>query len=174
VALRNDQEAARALDDVLADICDHVHSIIATHLPIQYKSIKAFVDVLPLNQSPTSYPFASTVINIQVATEGHADEGDDQICVVIPLGEWEKGSLVLHELGVVLELSEGDVVVFPSCKITHFNLDFEGVRCSIVLFSDKHGKDWVRFRNGWSGHIAEKKSNYDTESDEDVDMRIVN
>ena len=142
------------LDNALADICRYIEALVALHLPDQYASIKAFVDVLPLNHSPTSYPFSSFVINLQATAKAHKDEGDDTVCVSIPFGNWTQGQLVLHELGMVLDLTLGDVVIFPSCYITHFGLDFAGVRCSLILFSDKHGKDWVRFRNGWKDHMV--------------------
>jgi hypothetical protein len=61
---------------------------------------------------------------------------------------------VLYEAGVVLELVMGDVVIFPSGHITHFNLDYKGTWCSIVMFTDKRGDEWVNSRNGWGHHIV--------------------
>jgi hypothetical protein len=48
----------------------------------------------------------------------------------------------------------GDVVIFPSGHITHFNLDYEGTRCSLVMFMDKQGDEWVKNRNGWAHHMV--------------------
>jgi hypothetical protein len=112
------------------------------------------VDVLPLNEAPTAYPFPGFVLNIQVMTDGHLDSGDNTICVVVPFGDWKGGELVLYELGLVLDMSPGDILVFPSDKITHFNLNFRGIRCSVVMHSDAHGKTWVENRNGWDSHIV--------------------
>jgi hypothetical protein len=173
--LRKNPLLAHAIERTLADICRYVHKLMAVYAPNEYRKIKAFVDVLPLNQSPTSYPFASFVVNVQASLEAHKDGGDDTLCVTIPFGKWTSGRLVLHEAGIVLDLSVGDVVIFPSCYITHFNLDFDGVRCSIVMFSDKHGKEWLRFRNGWNGHMVVKDTiSYSLEQTnleiEDVDM----
>jgi hypothetical protein len=103
--------------DTIADISDYVHSIVAAHLPAYYEKIKVFVDVLPLNYYPTSYPFESFVINIQVATDGHLDPKDDTLCFILPFGNWTGGGLVLHELGIVVELTEGTGVLFPSSDI---------------------------------------------------------
>ena len=154
--LKTDAQMAQVLDDALAPICQYVNSIISTFLPSEYLTVKAFVDVLPLNHYPTSYPFGSFVVNIQALTGPHKDAWDDTFCVVIPFGLWTKGQLVLYEAGIVLELVVGDVAIFPSYQITHFNLAYEGIRCSLVFFSDRHGRDWVRFRNGWDGHMVVK------------------
>jgi hypothetical protein len=59
----------------------------------------------------------------------------------------------LHELGLVIKLEAGDVLVFPSCNITHFNLHFTGKRGSLVLHSDRQGGRWVKDCNGWERHI---------------------
>ena len=124
------------------------------YLPEQYKRIKAFVDVLPLNERPTSYPFPGFVLNIQVSTEGHLDAGDNTICVVIPFRSWDNGGIVLYEPRLLLDLSPGDILIFPSYKITHFNLHFSGFRYSVVMHSDKYGESWARDRNGWTNHIV--------------------
>lgn len=55
----------------------------------------------------------------------------------------------MFEPGFVFRLHAWDMVFFPSCDITHFNLDFEGIRLSLVLHSDKYGDQWVRSGNGW-------------------------
>jgi hypothetical protein len=81
---------------------------------------------------------------------------DKRICVVMPFGDWEGGELCLYELGLVIKLKPGDIVIFPSCDITHFNLHFTGLRGSLVLHSDKQGDSWVQDFNGWSAHITRK------------------
>jgi hypothetical protein len=138
------------LENSIEDICNYVHGIISTHGSAEYIEIKAFVDVLPLNHYPRTYPFASYVINVQGATAGHKDMRDKIWCVTIPFGDYSGGSLALYEAGVVVEKGVGDVIIFPSSLFTHFNLDFEGIRCSLILFSDRHGDDWAEGRNGWN------------------------
>lgn len=152
--LKKDPQTAEVIEHALQEIADYVHAIIARFLPNEYKTVKAFVDVLPLNYCPITYPFASFVVNVQGATEAHKDPGDDTLCVTIPFGEWTDGDLILYESGVVLDLVVGDIIAFPSCSLTHFNMDFDGIRGSVIFFSDKHGKDWVRFRNGWNEHMV--------------------
>lgn len=86
---------------------------------------------------PPGYPFGSIVINLNVVTNGHRDTMDHKVCLVIVLGEHEGGELCLEEPGLVLPMKSGDIVLFQSCKITHFNLHYKGERASIVLHSDK-------------------------------------
>lgn len=100
-----------------------------------------------------TYPFPGFVLNLQVATEAHTDTNDDTICVVIPFGDYTGGELVLHEAGIVLELVEGDILIFPSYRLTHYNLHFKGVRGSVVMHSDSKVKSWIKDRNGWDKHI---------------------
>jgi len=145
-----------ALSSSLSDICHHIHSVVAQLTPSEYIQIKAFVDVLPLNHSPTTYPFGGMVLNIQASSTAHKDHRDKIYCVTVPFGDYKDGELVLHEPGLVIEANVGDIIIFPSCDVTHFNLDFEGIRCGMIFYSDRHGDDWVRFRNGWKNHIVVK------------------
>ena len=138
----------------LNDVCDVVSSIIKKHLPHVHDILSIFCDILPLNGRPCTYPFPGCVINLQVATQGHIDIGDDTICVVIPFGEFEGGELVLHEAGLIIDMKEGDILIFPSYRLTHYNMHFKGIRGSVVMHSDKEGKKWVKDRNGWRYHMA--------------------
>lgn len=108
-----------------------------------------YADVLPGKESSPIYPFTSMVINLNVCTRAHRDCKDMDICVVIALGDFKGGELCLFEPGIVLELCPGDVIIFPSLRITHFNLHYIGKRASVVLNSDRDGEQWVENRNGW-------------------------
>ena len=55
----------------------------------------------------------------------------------------------MYLAGVVVELSNGDFIIFDSVKITHFNLHFTGKRASLVLHSDADGRYWEESRNQW-------------------------
>jgi len=72
----------------------------------------------------------------------------------MPFGEWKGGELCLFEPRLVFKLEPGDILVFPSSKITHFNLHMEGIRCSLVLQTDKELVRWTEERNGWANHMA--------------------
>jgi hypothetical protein len=108
---------------------------------------------LPASQQSPVHPFCSFVVNIQVASWGHRDPYDDVICLIIPIGSFTGGQLCLFEPGIIIDMKPGDVVVFPSSRITHFNLHFKGIRHSLVCQTDVHMKDWTERRNGWEPYI---------------------
>lgn len=95
------------------------------------------------------YPFTKLVVNLGAQTQGHIDPKDNDLCVVVPFGEWEGGELCLYQPGVVLELEPGDVVVFPSNRIAHFNLEISGLRGSLVMATDVNLDAWKANRNHW-------------------------
>jgi hypothetical protein len=123
-------------------------------LPEEYQEIEVYCRSLSFGDLPASHPFAGVVVNFCVSCNGHRDWIDKLLCVVIPFGDWEGGELVLYELGLVIKLKPGDILIFPSCHITHFNLHFSGLRGSLVLHSDIQGDKWVKNLNGWSKHIV--------------------
>ncbi|KAJ6588086.1 hypothetical protein B0H19DRAFT_923866, partial [Mycena capillaripes] len=118
-------------------------------MPGEHARISVYATKLPLNQRSSAHPFGGFVLNVAVSTDGHRDEGDKIFCVVIPFGEWVGGELGLYEPGLLFRLRPWDAIIFSSCDVTHFNLDFEGIRCSLVLHSDKYGDRWVQNKNDW-------------------------
>ena len=92
-------------------------------------------------------------MNLNVATRIHRDYRDENICIVISISEGSGGELCLMELGLVLDLQCGDVVIFKSSKLSHFNLHYTGKRASLVFHSDKTSESWVKDRNGWKNNI---------------------
>jgi hypothetical protein len=93
------------------------------------------------------------VVNLGVATSAHRDPGDDEFCLVITLQRCIGGGTCFYEPGIVVESCDGDGAAFPSCKVTHFNLHFDGIHSSLVLHSDSSGKEWAENYNRWSGHV---------------------
>jgi hypothetical protein len=156
-AIKDNPERFQSITDILQDVCKIVCDVLQKHLPDAFDRLRVFCEILPLNQMPATYPFPGFVLNIQVCTEAHVDANDDTICVVIPFGPYEGGELVLYEAGLVLEIQEGDILIFPSYCLTHFNLHFTGVRGSVVMHSDKAVTTWNANRNGWNRHIVVKK-----------------
>lgn len=75
------------------------------------------------------------------------------MCTVLVIGNHKGGELVLHEPGLVIEAKEGYLIIFPSGRISHFNLHYKGLRGSMVLHTDKALEAWVKNRNGWGGNI---------------------
>lgn len=122
-------------------------------LPDVYKELDLYCEILPLGGDSPSRPFSGVVVNISVSTNGHRDASDKLICTVIPFGNWEGGEVCLYELGLVIQLKAGDILIFPSSNITHFNLHFVGLRGSLVLHSDVQGDHWVKDFNGWESSM---------------------
>lgn len=90
------------------------------------------------------------MLNIAACTWAHRDKGDKRLCLVVPFGDFKGGQLCLYETGFSFNLKLGDVLIFPSCDLTHFNLYFTGKRGTLVLHSDRQGDSWVRDAHGWS------------------------
>ncbi|SJL16470.1 uncharacterized protein ARMOST_19996 [Armillaria ostoyae] len=146
--------------DLLAKLFQNIMSFVnvCALLPGIYKELTVFVDHLPLNDHSLAYPFSGFVINVGVATDGHRDGFDKLACVVILFGEWTGGELCLYEAGFVWHLKPWDILIFPSGRITHFNLHFTGLCGSLVMHSDKGGDAWAQGEelgyNGWLHAVA--------------------
>ncbi|OAX31363.1 hypothetical protein K503DRAFT_671843, partial [Rhizopogon vinicolor AM-OR11-026] len=106
-------------------------SRIETYLKEDFEMLMEIASVLPGNCFSPAAPFISLVININVRTKAHRDSSDRHLCLVIPVGHFEGGALCLLENGLVLELRSGDVALFRSSEVTHFNLDYRGARASL-------------------------------------------
>ncbi|TFK58157.1 hypothetical protein BDN72DRAFT_740048, partial [Pluteus cervinus] len=122
--LQNNSIRYSLCQQALSPYFSWMSSMVEAHLPAEYKKLQEYANVLPGNELAPAHPFAGFVINLNVATDLHRDWGDESICVVTVASDCEGGELVLVELGIVLELKHGDMVVFPSSKITHFNQHF--------------------------------------------------
>lgn len=118
------------------------------------KILTTIIDVLPGGQQSDYHPFTSCVVNLNVTTSCHRDSKDKLLCLVLVIQDKDThgGELGLLEPGIVLGLRNGDVVVFPSGEITHFNNWLKGVRSSLVFQTDIAFDQWVRDRNGFRGN----------------------
>ena len=123
-------------------------------LPDVYEQLDAYARLLPGNNHALSAPFLGLVINLNVVTTAHRDAKDSCACLVLAIGDFEGGELVLYEPGLVIPLQNGDFVVFSSYHITHFNLHYRGRRSSIVLHTDREMVKWQTTRNGWSANSS--------------------
>lgn len=124
------------------------------YLPEDYDELSIYVEQLPLDAASPCYPFAGFVINLSACTWAHRDKGDKRLCLVVPFGEYQGGELCLYETGFCFDLKPGDVLIFPSCDLTHFNLHFQGLRGTLVLHSDRQGDSWVRDFHGWARYFV--------------------
>jgi hypothetical protein len=60
----------------------------------------------------------------------------------------------MKEPGIVVELLQGDFIIFQSARVTHFNTHYQGKRASMVLHTDKEIQCWARNRNGWGDNTT--------------------
>ncbi|PIL36998.1 hypothetical protein GSI_00690 [Ganoderma sinense ZZ0214-1] len=134
--------------DALCNALDQLRA----HLGDLYFEIACYADEIPGRKASPCHPFAGFVLNFNIATKGHRDSKDLKACLVLPIGIFTGGELCLVEPGLVLPLRSGDVMVFPSCDITHFNLTYTGTRASLVCHSDRDGLKWVGNKMGWRGN----------------------
>lgn len=85
-----------------------------------------------------------------MVTSAHRDAKDLKACLVLVIGTHTGGELCLMEPGIVLPLRSGDLVIFQSPKVTHFNMHYKGVRASLVLHSDREGLKYAMDHNMWN------------------------
>jgi len=83
-------------------------------------------------------------------TEPHRDVKEAQYgysCIVC-CGEFTGAALILYELGIIVEMAAGDLILFPDSIITHSNEEAEGKRIFIVTFTQENIYDyWHRKYN---------------------------
>jgi hypothetical protein len=122
-------------------------------LPDSYKTLSYLIEALPNCDTSPVHPFSGFVLNVNVSTRIHRDWGDEDICLVLVLSDCVGGELCLLEPGVVLKLNTGDIIIFKSADISHFNLHYTGKRASLVFHTDKAARSWAKDRNGWNHNM---------------------
>ncbi|KAE9386413.1 hypothetical protein BT96DRAFT_839269, partial [Gymnopus androsaceus JB14] len=135
-----------ALEDVLEEViekCLHHH-------PDTFDAVEASVDIFLLQETSPVKPFTSFIVNLNVLTIIHKDQGNLKGCIVMVIGDHKGGKLCLFEPCLVLEVKNGDFTVFHSQKISYFNLHYKGVHCSIAIHSDRTGISYQKDSNGWA------------------------
>ncbi|KAJ6544865.1 hypothetical protein DFH09DRAFT_841075, partial [Mycena vulgaris] len=93
-------------------------------LPEDYKQLSIWCDALPLASDSPAAPFRGFVINLNTCTWAYHDKGDKHLYLVVPFGNCKGGQFCLYETGLPWDLRLGDVLVFHSCNLIHFNLHF--------------------------------------------------
>ncbi|KAJ7916118.1 hypothetical protein B0H13DRAFT_2323610 [Mycena leptocephala] len=143
------------LATAFTDFFELLHVSLESLLPEDTDELSMYVEELPLHASSPCYPFGGFVINISACSWGHRDKKDKRKCLVAPMGKFTGGKLCLYEAGLSFDLKMGDVLVFPSAELTHFNTHFTGRRATLVLHSDGDGGDsWLKDAHGWSTWIV--------------------
>ena len=110
------------------------------------------VDIMPLQEFSYARPFTGLIININVATVAHKDNGDSGGCIVISLGPFTGGQLCLYQPHLAVETRSGDAVAFNSKRYVHFNLHYKGTRCSLVFQSDQSALSHLKDMNSWKSN----------------------
>lgn len=124
---------------------------VRVNLPQEHERLEELIECLPLCASPISRPCSGYVYNVHASLDAHRDGMDTVMCFVIPFGEWEGAELVIYELGLVFELSSGDLTAFRSDALTHFNKEIRGgTRGSFAIQTDSHLNRWKDGRNEWT------------------------
>jgi hypothetical protein len=112
-------------------------------LPDSYKKLAAYGNCLPGDEFLAGYPFGGIVLNLNVATNIHRDAEDLDLCLIIVVSHCIAGDLVLREPGIVLAQRNGDLSSFPSGDFSHYNMNYIGLRASIVFHSDHASQSWT-------------------------------
>jgi predicted 2-oxoglutarate/Fe(II)-dependent dioxygenase YbiX len=76
-------------------------------------------------------------VNYNITTKFHIDLSDEGMCVIVPVGEWEGGELIIPQLGIKINLVKGQVVMMRSSLLVHGNYIARGFRIGLVFFSHK-------------------------------------
>ncbi|KIO05430.1 hypothetical protein M404DRAFT_15392 [Pisolithus tinctorius Marx 270] len=156
------QEMYQRFTVVFDEVFEWIRAKLKQCLPEEYEVMSMVARALPGNAFSPAEPFTSIVLNINVRTQVHRDRQDREFCLVLAIGQFQGGSLVLVEPGLVLELRQGDFVVFRSPEVSHLNLDYTGERASLVLHTDREMDSWVWNQNGWGHNVTLKFFRYDT------------
>ena len=60
---------------------------------------------------------------------------------------------MVYELGLVFALRFGDIFIFESSNLTHFNLEYTGYRGSLVMHTDSSIQRYMKDMNGWVAYL---------------------
>jgi len=112
------------------------------------------VDSLPSHEICPVEPFGGFVVNLNVTTTFHRDWKDWDVCGILVISsDCEGGGTVLHEVGLIVEARNGDFMLFPSRRMSHYNAHYKGMRASLVYHTDGAALNWLSDRNGWLDQI---------------------
>jgi len=122
-------------------------------LPDSYKTLSYLIEALPNCDTSPVHPFSGFVLNVNVSLCIHRNWGDEDICLVLVLSDCVGGELCLLEPGVVLKSNTGDIIIFKSADISHFNFHYTSKRASLVLHTDKAARSCAKDKNGWNHNM---------------------
>lgn len=124
---------------------------VARHLAAQHDLMKAMLPEDSKHPTWPDSPFATATLNLgpMTVTDPHRDGGNvlAGLCAVFLAGghKAEDGALlVFKEIKMAFELGSGDLIVFPSALLTHWNtsLTSKSLRRSLVFWT---GANAIRY-----------------------------
>ncbi|KIK82518.1 hypothetical protein PAXRUDRAFT_153670, partial [Paxillus rubicundulus Ve08.2h10] len=136
------------LEEVYNRLFEWLEMMTKNYLPSEYEVLVQLVPVLPSKATFLTLPFLSFPSSSTSICEAHQDAKDKGLCLVLPIRNFKGGSLLLKEQGLVLNLANGNFMVFRSAETMHFNLDYEGSQEFFMLHTDRTMDKWEERRNG--------------------------
>ncbi|KAK1231270.1 hypothetical protein PQX77_005610 [Marasmius sp. AFHP31] len=142
----------------MTPLLKYLATMVKERFPKENGELVAFISGLPLNAASPVHPFGGVAVNVNAATIVHLDPKDLNLCLVLAIHDCTGGELVLEGPGIVIRLKSGDFTIFPSKRISHYNLDFKGLRVSFAFSTDDAAKQWIEDNNGWLDNDYMKSS----------------
>ncbi|KAJ8583716.1 hypothetical protein M405DRAFT_716847, partial [Rhizopogon salebrosus TDB-379] len=101
-----------------------IEEVVSLSCLVGFRLLVELVEILPGKPDSPVSPFLSLVLNANVSTLAHLDGKDFVLCLVLAIGKFLGGRLVLGKQGPVVEARNGDFLAFCSESTTHFNLKY--------------------------------------------------
>jgi hypothetical protein len=105
------------------------------------------LDLPPCIDKTLFWPFCMMALNRNCYSLPHKDLNDFArgFCFLLCWGDFKGGDVSFKELGLKVPLKRGQLLIFRSALLTHWNQPvIEGVRHSMVLFTPSRMFDWKR------------------------------
>jgi len=133
ITKQTNHPASREFLQKNAELFDFVSKVFHQHYPKLYEvySKVSMPEKLVGN-------FGTVAVNVDYATEPHYDSDDfsNGLCWVMPIGNYTGGELRFFGLNIEVDLQPGDLICFQSKHLLHGNNPYEGIRHSLVFFTN--------------------------------------
>ncbi|RPA72983.1 hypothetical protein BJ508DRAFT_314248 [Ascobolus immersus RN42] len=121
------------------------------------------IELPPFVDKTLFWPFCMLAINRNCFSLPHKDLNDlaRGFCFLLCWGDFKGGDVTFAELRLKIPLQKGQLLVFRSALLTHWNQPvYEGVRHSMVLFTPSRMFNWkqittVQVLNRWNREIKD-------------------
>jgi len=122
---------------------DFLGTIFKSHYPELYARYDQILQSASISNRLIG-PWCTLALNINFACDPHRDLNDyrNGLCWVMAFGDFTGGKLVMDDLKVEVDMTEGNIVCFKSYYLTHHVQDYIGERNSIVFFT--HDENFLK------------------------------